>query len=104
VSELRDDIALLKSRFTLSEAAAPQAQPNDQPISHYAIPADVTAEDASVDHGELSDDDSIMTIDECVPELSIEESLNLNVPRTQLVQLRQQSAERSQHSPGTVKI
>jgi hypothetical protein len=104
VSELRDDFAILKSRLTLSEEAAPEAQPNDKPNSHHTIPAECTAEDAFEDHGELSDDDSIMTIDEGVPEIPVEESLNLNVPTTQLVQLRQQSAERFQHSPGTVKI
>ena len=104
VSELRDDIAIFKSRFTLSEEAAPQIQPNDKPTSHYAIPEEGTAEDAFEDHRELSDDDSIMTIDECVPELPVEESLNFNVQTTQLVQLRQQNAERFQHLPGTVKI
>ena len=74
VSELRDDFSILKSRITLSEEAAPQAQSNDKSSSH--IDMEATAEYAFEDIEESFDDDSIMTIDECVPELSGEDSLN----------------------------
>ena len=83
IQELQKDIAMMKSRLPIT------------PVVHHSVdvsPRRKADKVASQDISAMSDDDSIVTVDENVPDIPSKESLNSFVQTTQLHQLRHQSS------------
>ena len=83
VDEMRRDIGLLKSQF-LQVNSKKEIPANTASENSSATPSTDVLEDRETSSG----DDSVVTVDEDVPDLTSEEYLNSYVQTTRLNQLR----------------
>ena len=97
LAELKKDVNLLKSKL-INQASTESLLPTPSDLLFEVSAAEVSeAPKTKEAPGDLAEaDDSITTIDENVPDISSEESLNSSVLTTQLIQLGQEKPKLSQ--------